>query len=268
MNHIIIPIYNGSFTVRFGQQKFFPDVRNIPSFCFLLIDEQKHPVLVDTGFNPQFIPGVGSEYKRDTTNELSNALQRFGYSINDIEVIIQTHLHWDHTGGMELFPAARFLIQASELDYIANIPTIEECSFCPSHWISLLPNFQLLQGTTEIKPGLRVIWTGGHTGGHQVVEIQTSIGKVILGGDAPFNYERMWAMIPEELWPIYRQGPGKDFFWTDEIRPIIREFLQQNDHIAEIPLIKQNITKLKSETNQFITSHDPRLLTTKTIPHI
>ena len=89
-----------------------------------------------------------------------------------------------------------------------------------------------------------------------------------MGGDAPFNYERMWAMIPEELWPIYRQGPGKDFFWTDEIRPIIREFLQQNDHIAEIPLIKQNITKLKSETNQFITSHDPRLLTTKTIPHI
>ena len=267
MNHTIIPIYNGSFTVRFGQQKFFPDVRNIPSFCFLVIDAHKHPVLVDTGFSPQFIPGVDSEYKRDKTNELSNALQSFGYSINDIDMIIQTHLHWDHTGGMKLFPAARFLIQAGELDYIANIPIIEECSFCPSHWISLLPKFQLLQGTTEIKPGLRVIWTGGHTGGHQVVEIQTGIGKVILGGDSPFNYERMWSMIPEEFWSLYQQGPGKDFFWTGEIRPLIRTFLQQHDHTAQTPQIKHNISRLKSEANQFITSHDPRLLKIKTIPN-
>ena len=204
-------MYNGRFSISFGKQKYIQEIRNIPCFCFLVIDKQGHPVLIDTGFSRHYVPGVKSEYQRETIEELSNAIRKFGYSTDDIDTIVQTHLHWDHTGGMALFRAARFFIQSSELEYIANIPTLLEGAFCPSHWLDLLPNFKLLHGSTEIKPGVRVIWTGGHTPGHQVVKVQTSAGDVILGGDAPFKNETMHYDVPEEFWLSYKRGARQRF---------------------------------------------------------
>ncbi len=262
MDYKIYPLYNGAFTVHFGDQHIFPTVQSIPSFCFLLIGSDHKPVLVDTGFDPQYIPGIDSTADRKPENELAAALSRHGLVPADIELIIQTHLHWDHTGGMRLFPQARFVLQTQELLYLQQLPQIEECSFCPLHWLPLMGRFMTVNGTTTIKPGLRVHLTGKHTGGHQVVEVTTASGQYILAGDAPFNYDYMWESIPQQYWESFRQGPGHAQFWSAEVRPQLDAFLSSNPPDTDnIPL--QDIKQLPG---QLILSHDNRWLDTLSLP--
>lgn len=261
MNYKIFPIYNGSFTVKLGGSNAFPDIKNIPSFCFLLVGEDDYPVLIDTGFDSNFIPGINSEYQRQ--QELPQALARVGVDIEKIELVIQTHLHWDHTGGMKYLPRAAFVLQKRELDYLYTLPFPEECSFCPAHWLPVFDRLQLLDGTADIRPGLRVLLTGGHTGGHQVVEVSTSAGKIIIGGDAPFNYDSMWNSIPHEYWDRYRQGPGQKFFWGSEVRQHISSYLSKwaSSSAPETPF-----TNVKQLPGQLVLSHDPRLAKISILP--
>lgn len=262
MDYKIYPLYNGAFTVRFGNQPKVPSIQSIPSFCFLLIGSDHNPVLVDTGFDPQYIPGIGSTADRQPEHDLAAALSRHGLVPADIDLIIQTHLHWDHTGGMSLFPQARFVLQAQELIYLQQLPQVEECSFCPRHWLPLMDHFSIVNGTTTIKPGLRVHLTGKHTGGHQVVEVTTASGAYILGGDAPFNYDYLWKNIPQEYWESFRQGPGHAQFWLPEVRPQLDAFLSRNPVDTDgIPL-----QKIKRLPGQLILSHDSRWLDTLCLP--
>ncbi len=269
MNHTIIPLYNGQFSVRYGSQKPIPSILNIPTFCFLVVDGQGHPVLVDTGFGSHYLPGVDSEYRRESDKELDHAIRKSGFLPDDIDTVILTHLHWDHTGDMALFRSARFLVQARELEYVAKIRprTFDECAFWPFQWLDLLPRFELLHGNTEIKPGLQVIWTGDHTAGHQVVKIQTSAGDVILAGDAPFNYAYLQKDVPEEFWEACKLEGGKDLLWPSDVRPLIRQFLKQYSQLPhQANPDKQPAAELKSQYRHFFTSHDPRLRKIKSIP--
>lgn len=262
MNYTIYPLYNGAFSVRFGGQKVFSDIVEMPSFCFLLIGSDHQPILVDTGFDRSWIPGIDSTAERPPEYELEAALAKHNLTPDDIELVIQTHLHWDHTGGMSLFPRARFLVQARELLYLQQLPWVEECSFCPAHWLPLLDRFQIVHGTTVIKPGLRVYLTGKHTGGHQAVEVATSTGTYILGGDAPFNYDYMWTNIPQQYWEKYRQGPGRDRFWPAEVRSRLNTYLTSHP-IADADIELQNPKELPGK---LVLSHDKRLLDRPCIP--
>lgn len=262
MNYRIFPLYNGAFTVRFGIEQAFSDIKNIPSFCFLLLGDDDTPVLVDTGFDRNWIPGINSTALRKPENELVAALSKFGLNPSDIKLIIQTHLHWDHTGGMRLFPHARFVVQAQELLYLQKLPQVEECSYCPAHWLPLMDSFAVVNGTTDIRPGLRVHLTGKHTGGHQAVEVTTASGQYILGGDAPFNYDYMWKSIPEKYWEKFRQGPGYNQFWKARVRSQLDAFLNSRSITdADVPL--QNVRQLPG---RLLLSHDSRLLDTSCIP--
>ncbi|HOQ09240.1 MAG TPA: N-acyl homoserine lactonase family protein [Syntrophomonadaceae bacterium] len=262
MTYTIYPLYNGAFTVRFGDPKVFSDIKKIPSFCFLLIDSDHKPILVDTGFDRNWIPGINSSAERRPEYELEAALLRYGFTPEDIELVIQTHLHWDHTGGMKLFTRARFVVQIRELLYLQQLPWVEECSYCPAHWLPFLDRFVLVNGNATVRPGLRVILTGKHTGGHQAVEVTTAQGSYILGGDAPFNYDYMWKQIPREYWEKYRQGPGQDKFWPAEVRSQLNAFLA-NQPKANNHTQTHNVDQLPG---RLILSHDYRLLETPRIP--
>lgn len=265
MNYHIVPIYNGSFTVRLGENPWFDDIVDIPSFCFLLKGETGPPLLVDTGFDTGFIPGLRSHYRRSPQEELPQALHRLGVSPDNIELVVQTHLHWDHTGGMKYFPQAGFVVQKRELQSLYRLPPAEECSYCPQHWLPFLDRFQLLDGTAAVKPGIRVRLAGRHTDGHQVVEVDTRAGKYILGGDAPFNYDDLWKQIPAEYWERYRQGPGRKFFWNSAVRTRLGCFLSQHGWNTDM---KAQPLPVKQLTGQLILSHDPGLKKISCLPGI
>ncbi|MFA5028009.1 MAG: N-acyl homoserine lactonase family protein [Candidatus Methylomirabilota bacterium] len=140
---------------------------------------------------------------RAPEQELLAALAVAGARREEITTVVLTHLHYDHAGNNQLFPQARFLVQREELRY-ALAPSSFDASayFAPS--LGIVPDylgtrFELLDGDTDIAPGVRVITTPGHTPGHQSVLVETAAGRYCVAGDAVMWHENLTKRIPPGL---------------------------------------------------------------------
>jgi len=258
--HRVIPIFNGIFTFRFTGKSSDYQLENTHSFIFLIIDELGEPVLVDTGFSPDYIPGSESFYKQNREDEICEAIKKNGFKPEDISTVIQTHMHWDHTGGMNMFPNACFYIQANEFKAMMNLRPNEEICYCPSHWIQLLPRIRLINGNFNLKPGIRLIHTRGHTSGHQVIEVKTREEVIILAGDAAFNYDSLWEDISEKDWQNFRNLYKSRFYWDKGILPAIKVWLNHHDVLNNISSIPMELEEMKTLGDRIWYSHDPNLL--------
>lgn len=232
---------------------------NIPSFVFLLVGEDNEKILVDTGFAADYIPGIDSTFSRQPHEELVNALLEHNTYPDEIKTIIFTHLHWDHTGGIDLFPNAQFYVQSRELQALISLSPNEECSFNTSRWINYLDRFVLLDGHQEFRPGINLFISDKHTQGHQAVEVKTQSGQVILGGDLPFEYDKLWEWLSGERWEKFRSAADPKFFWDKDIREIIQAKLVKEEKICDISPQVMPLPRIISRADIFITSHDPKL---------
>ena len=142
-----------------------------------------HPggaVLVDTGVGG---PQDALDDWRVVNVAVADALAELDMSPADISLVINTHLHFDHCGQNAVFKHAPFYVQRSELDRARReSPDL-------SAWFDFAgARFELLDGDTEIVPGLSVITTPGHTVGHQCVVVETGDGSTdLLIGDAAYT---------------------------------------------------------------------------------
>ncbi len=142
-----------------------------------------HPggaTLVDTGVGgPQEV----LDDWRVVNVSAADALAEFDMSPADISLVINTHLHFDHCGQNAVFKHAPFYVQRAELDRARR-----EASAL-SDWFDFMgARFELLDGDTEIVPGVSVVATPGHTVGHQSVVVRTGDGALdLLIGDAAYT---------------------------------------------------------------------------------
>jgi N-acyl homoserine lactone hydrolase len=156
-----------------------------------------HPggaVLVDTGVGgPE---GLLSDW-RVVNVSAADALAELDMSPADISLVINTHLHFDHCGQNAVFKHAPFYVQRAELDRARREST------ALSGWFDFMgARFELLDGDTEILPGLSVIATPGHTAGHQCVVVQTGDGSPdLLIGDAAYTPREYTGPLDQELPP-------------------------------------------------------------------
>jgi N-acyl homoserine lactone hydrolase len=137
-------------------------------------------VLIDTGV------GGPQNYLSDwrvVNRSVTDALADIDMTPGDIGLVINTHLHFDHCGQNAVFKHAPFYIQRAELDR-ARMESPELTG-----WFDFMnAKFELLDGDTEVLPGLRVITTPGHTVGHQSVLVQAADGTSdMLIGDAAYT---------------------------------------------------------------------------------
>src|ERR1700760_1229927 len=139
-----------------------------------------HPdgtVLVDTGVGGP--PQVLSDW-RVVNRSVADALAGLDMTPGDISLVINTHLHFDHCGQNAVFKQAAFYVQRAELDRCKReSPALYD-------WFDFQnASFELLDGDAEIRPGLSVITTPGHTSGHQSVLVAAEDGGPdLLIGDA------------------------------------------------------------------------------------
>ncbi|MEN6325099.1 MAG: MBL fold metallo-hydrolase [Syntrophomonas sp.] len=274
MYHTIIPVFNGYFSIDFGSMlnthasywPFNSRIEKSPSFVFLIIDEQGGAVLVDTGFSKDYIFGFPpfSSCQREKKDELPASLYLQGFRPDDIKQIIMTHIHWDHTGGMEYFPNSTFYVQAEDFRALFRLQPNEETGYCPSHWIPHLSRVQLVEGNTDVKPGIKLVLSGGHTAGHQMVEVATRAGKVLLGGDLRFDYSVMW-QVPQKNWDLLRNGAGQKMFWNRGVLIDIKNWLESRQAWIS-PLVTDPKPDIESDYFQVLYSHDPGLLSINSIP--
>jgi N-acyl homoserine lactone hydrolase len=138
-----------------------------------IIDHPDGRVLVDTGLT-QLHPLVADMDPR------LKPLSEQDVDLAGIDVVVNTHLHFDHCGGNHLFAGTPIHVQRRELDDARSLDgyTIREWVDAPG--VQYLP----VDGELELLPGVRLLPAPGHTAGTQVVVVETGERPVVIAGDA------------------------------------------------------------------------------------
>lgn len=159
----------------------------VPILCAAATDGV-HKVLVDTGIRDiaeyqKAEPGAAQSDDQEITAALDKYL---GWKPEEIDIVINTHLHVDHCGCNYKFKNAEFYIQRAEW-HEAFHPLVPEAPFydVPAFDKTAVNYFQwkFLDGDFDVLPGCKIITTPGHTRGHQSVLFNTDVGVVCVSGD-------------------------------------------------------------------------------------
>mgnify|MGYP001603214317 FL=1 len=158
----------------------------IPVTCYL-IRTSDATILFDTGLSPRAIPGLRrtDPLARFTEEDLLvHRLDSLGLEPASVDLVVLSHLHYDHAGGAALFQDSELIVQQDEYSY-AHYPA----SFFASFYYRKnydLPGYRwrLLDGDAELVPGITALRSDGHTPGHQSLLVELpQTGPVILAGD-------------------------------------------------------------------------------------
>ncbi len=164
----------------------------IPVNAFL-VRSMGRLILVDSGFGDKW-----TEEEPDLVRpggSIVDGLRRAGVSPEDVELVINTHLHVDHAGGdtrfdptrvtVAAFPNASYVIQAAEWSF-AMAPGRWSFLFRQDDFVPLTASghLRLIDGPLDVTDEVRCVPRPGHTPGHQVVEVVSQGQMAILVGDA------------------------------------------------------------------------------------
>ncbi|HEY0969898.1 MAG TPA: MBL fold metallo-hydrolase [Gemmatimonadales bacterium] len=173
----------------------------------LLVEHESGLVLFDTGAgnkeSPKFYDIYGIENAGpDGRTMLEAALAAAGARPEDVTLVVNTHLHFDHAGGNTYrdesgevrltFPNARYVVQGGEYRYATNTNERTAASYFPHNFVPVMEagRLDLVEGEREILPGLRVLPTPGHVPYHQSILLDAGEGEVLcfLGDVVPTQW--------------------------------------------------------------------------------
>src|SRR5262249_6156954 len=124
-------------------------------------------ILVDTGYAP--VPGGRITVAPE--EELLGQLKALGVDPGQITQVECTHLDPDHCGNHHAFPAATFVIQRTHYE-LATSGTLARVEECRENWDLPADRYLLVDGDTELRPGIKLVATDGHVAGHQSVLVR------------------------------------------------------------------------------------------------
>ena len=165
------------------------------SITALLIRAHGKHILVDTGLGAKEDKKFHNMFGVERTPTLRQSLKRLEVHPEDIDVVINTHLHFDHAGGNTVkaddgtvrpaFPKARYVIQHGEFQDAAHANERTRASYRPDNFtpVTHLNQWEFLHGDTELVPGVKAIVTAGHTRWHQSVKIESEGQVAFFLGD-------------------------------------------------------------------------------------
>ena len=176
------------------------DVPHAMDYFMWLLRCGTRVILVDTGYDQAEADARG----RPIRLAPAEALAPFGITPGDVTEIIVTHLHYDHAGGMHVFPNARLHMQAAEMAFATGPCMCHDtvrAPFTAEHVceaVKRLYSGKLVfhDGDAEVADGVTVHCIGGHSRGLQCVRVRTQAGWLVLASDAAHYYENVFARKP------------------------------------------------------------------------
>ena len=185
-----------------------PEGHTMPVYVHV-IDHPDARVLVDTGLT-RLHPAVADMDPR------LYPLAEQDFDILSVDIVVNTHLHFDHCGGNHLFGGKPFYVQRQELDDARNLDdyTIREWVDPPG--VTYIP----VDGELQLLPGVRLLPAPGHTRGSQIVVIDGGSGPTVIAGDTAVWFEELdnpqtegqnlvRSLNPERVWLTHAHEP-----WT------------------------------------------------------
>jgi glyoxylase-like metal-dependent hydrolase (beta-lactamase superfamily II) len=174
-----------------------PDERNRirMNLGVLLIKAHGKNILVDTGAGGKLVPKWQEIYALQRKPSLEESLAKLRLTPDDIDIVINTHLHFDHAGGntfksidgqiIPTFPKARYFVQKGEWDWAHTQHERTQYAYIKDDFSPLdrSGRLVLLKGDEEIINGVRALVTPGHTEHHQCVTIESENRKAIFLAD-------------------------------------------------------------------------------------
>ncbi len=115
------------------------------------------------------------------------ALATVDLTVSDLSLVVISHLHLDHAGGIPLLADAGVpvALQQSEMDFAHSGRAVFAEGFRAADWSDPRTRWHLLDGDTDLAPGVSVLWTPGHTPGHSSLRVELpESGTWLFAGDA------------------------------------------------------------------------------------
>lgn len=184
------------------ERRLAADARNrIPmGMRCLLVEHEDGLVLLDTGSGNKETTKFHEIYGIENAGAngrtaLEDGIRAAGFTPDDIALVINTHLHFDHAGGntwraptgevLPTFPNARYVVQAGEFTYATHTNERTAASYFPPNWDAVMGRgrFELIEGDREIVGGISVRRTPGHTPHHQSVILRSGGETACFLGD-------------------------------------------------------------------------------------
>ncbi len=166
------------------EKKATPDEKNrvLTGLNSLLVRTGEHTVLIETGIGPKLEERLAKIYGH--TPKLIDSLAAAGVAPDDVDIVINTHLHFDHCGWntqrrgdriVATFPQARFYVQQGEWEHGKLQLERDRVSYLSPNYDPLIESGQmtLLRGDREIVPGISVRVLPGHTRHMQAVMVES-----------------------------------------------------------------------------------------------
>lgn len=176
------------------------DAPHAMDYYMWLLRQGDRVILVDTGYDEVEAAARDRPIRLDP----GAALAPLGLTPDDITEVIVTHLHYDHAGGLALFPHAHLHMQTAEMAYATGPCMCHDTlrmPFTAGHVCEAITRLYrgkltFHEGDAQIADGVAVHCIGGHSRGLQAVRVRTQAGWMVLASDAAHFYENFMLKKP------------------------------------------------------------------------
>jgi glyoxylase-like metal-dependent hydrolase (beta-lactamase superfamily II) len=210
----------------------------------LLVQGGAKTLLVDGGIGSKMSPKHVDIYAIERSRNITHELADLGLTVEDIEIALASHLHFDHVGGyttrldsggiVPSFPNARYVIRTDEWYDATHPHERNRASYLPEDFVPLQEAgvVDFVDGDVEVIPGVRGVRTGGHARSHQVILIESGGRTAVFTADmipTTAHIDEPWIM-GYDLYPMETLAFKKAFLRE----AIDREYLVFFEHDPKV----------------------------------
>ena len=176
--------------------RFAPDEDNRVELAVRqLIVRGTRTMLIDAGFGDKTDETFRRNFAVERGRNLDHALADAGIGVDDIDIVLATHLHWDHAGGFTLreadgrirprFPRARYVVRRGEWEDATHPNPRTRGNYVQDDFVPLMSAgvLEMVDDDQTIMPGVKVKRTGGHTAHHQMIMIESNGQRAAFPAD-------------------------------------------------------------------------------------
>jgi glyoxylase-like metal-dependent hydrolase (beta-lactamase superfamily II) len=152
-------------------------------------------MIIDAGIGAKMDAKSTEIYAIDRSRPLEQTLSASGTPVGEIDLVLASHLHFDHAGGFTIrdpdgtlrptFPRARYVVRTGEWEDATHSHERNRASYLAENFVPLADHgvLDLVADDGPIMPGVRVVRTGGHTVHHQIVFLESAGRTAVFAAD-------------------------------------------------------------------------------------